>query len=74
MDELGGAGGNFNEGAPEITRDEIQFDPNDKKSMLGEGSFGSVWKVQFCDSGSFLPSSSSSLSCLVLQHWTIYHL
>jgi hypothetical protein len=35
----------FNEGAPEIQRDEIQFDLGDKKSLLGEGSFGSVYKV-----------------------------
>jgi hypothetical protein len=35
----------FNEGVPEIQRDEIQFEIDDKKSLLGEGSFGSVYKV-----------------------------
>lgn len=35
----------FNEGAPEIAEAELEYDLNDKKSMLGEGSFGSVYKV-----------------------------
>jgi hypothetical protein len=35
----------FNEGAPEIAEHELEYDVNDKKSLLGEGSFGSVWKV-----------------------------
>ncbi len=36
----------FNEGAPEIAEHELEYDVNDKKSLLGEGSFGSVWKVR----------------------------
>ena len=41
-----GAGDNF--GAPEITRDELQFNVNDERTKLGDGSFGHVWKVSFC--------------------------
>ena len=42
----GGGGTTFNEGAPEIAESELEYDVNDKKSLLGEGSFGSVYKVR----------------------------
>ena len=48
----GGGGTTFNEGAPEIAESELEYDVNDKKSLLGEGSFGSVYKVRKKRAGS----------------------
>jgi hypothetical protein len=45
-DEMEGEGTTFNEGAPEIAESELEYDVNDKRSLLGEGSFGSVYKVR----------------------------